>query len=175
MRSLWRKKRTAVPQIPDQSSTTNHHTTQSPPKKDNRHISHNRHHSHQPTRNMPTLRQVIKLLQGILPRQATITLQVSPLTNDFQASTETQTSHLLFLFFFIRLLFSSFHPFLLHFSRLLPSFLPCLSHLPSASCSRSLLHAWLCIHSLTASPSSLGNFPLSFMIFSFAKFHKPFL
>ena len=51
-------------------------------RRGNKHTSHIRHSTHQLTRNMLTIRQVLRLIQEVFPRKITTTLQISPLTKN---------------------------------------------------------------------------------------------
>ena len=48
-------------------------------RRGNKHTNHIKHHTHMRTRITLTIRQVLRLVQGIPPRQPTITLQIFPL------------------------------------------------------------------------------------------------
>ena len=147
-------------------------------RRENRQNSHSKHHTHMRTSVRLTVRQVLRLLQEVLPRKITTTLQISTLTKDFKGFHRRQTSHLLltlsvFVLFFLLFSFPLF--------TLSPSFFSLtfavLSSLPLTSSLSQLLKKFSsrkALYSLTASPSSLGNSPLSLKIFSLAKFHKPF-
>ena len=132
--AVWRKKRIAVPQNPDQSNTKKPHTTQSPQKKGKHaHQSQQAPHAHahkNQAHNQTSPRASLK-------DPTKTTHHNSPLSKDLKGlpRNKTLTSFfdcLRFVLFFLLLSLPRFTLFL-HFSRLLPFFLLYLSRLPLAT------------------------------------------
>ena len=142
------------------------------------HISHIRHHTHMRTSIRLNIRQVPSLLQEVLPRKTTTTLQISPLSKDFKSLHRNQTftssfdSHrfvLCFLLFsfplftsFIFILLNNFGSPLFFSFHIIPW---------AASHEMFFMHGLVFSYGVTL---FLGNSPLSLRIFFFARFHQPF-
>ena len=100
------------------------------------HITHIKHRTNQLTRNKLTVKQALRLLHKVLPRNISTTLRISPLTKKFKGfHRNKKPSHLLLP---VTVSFSSF-------SSLVPSFPPCLPFLPF---SQFLLSFLLCFSQL---------------------------
>ena len=126
--AIWRKKRTAVPQISIRATRRNITKLSHQPKKGKQaHQSQQVPHAHA-HKNQSHIRQVHRLLQEVFPGKTSATLHISPLTKISKASTETKPSHLLLtvvvsisslssslfnLFFSFSLSFSFFFPFVI--------------------------------------------------------------
>ena len=122
-----RKRRTAVPQIPNQTDRENITQLSDHRRSGNKHINHippTKHRTHQLTRSRLTVRQVLRLTQEVFPGNISLTLQISPLTKKILRlhRNKTFTSSLdrhRFVLFFLLLslpLFSLFFSFSLSFS-----------------------------------------------------------
>ena len=141
--AFWRKKRTAVHKFTIRpTGETSHNSVIRDEGQTGTSIT-------SLTRSRLTVRQILRLLQEVFPGHISATLQISSLTEMSKASTE-QNPHIFFNrhrfgLFFLLLFFPLFFLFFSFFPQLQLFFLLCVSHLPSATCSRSLLRAWLYI------------------------------
>ena len=143
--AFWRKKRVRLHKFPIRATGRNITQLSDDSRRENKHINHSRHHPHQVTRNRLTVRQILRLLQEVFPRNISATLHISSLIKNFKSFHRNKiltSSSLRFALFFHLFPFPLFSLFFFFFLSVLLFFLRYLSYLPSASCSRrSLLHA----------------------------------